>query len=416
MKKRIAIFTAAFPYYPGEQFLEEEMAVWGEFGGKVDVDIFPYALNDIPRDIPGSFGVDGAFSKGSRWFRLIALFFALVTPLFWKEVFASGLPKKGGLWRAVDVLRSVAAYHAFLFRVRLNKNLGGYDVAYFYWSDDRSLAGEFLRRAGFAKSVVSRAHGADLYEERRRGGYMPLKRRFNGAYNRLYLLSESARQYALSKYAYSSSSLSVSPLGVKIPEAMAAPSKDEFHILSVSFCIPVKRLPLLIDAIHQVAEAWPAARLRWTHIGGGPLHEQIKELARMTLSAHGNLRYDLPGTITTEQIRQFYEGDQIDLFLNVSQSEGMPVSIMEAMSYGVPVIAPDVGGIQHMLDDSTGMLLPAGSSAEKVAESILAMQSIHLSSNYQRLREGARSRAIERFDARKNYRAFIEEVLAPRPD
>lgn len=414
MKKRIAIFTAAFPYYPGEQFLEEEMAVWGQFAGKVDVDIFPYALNDIPRDIPGSFRVDGAFSKGSRWFRFIALFFALVAPLFWKEVFASGLPKKGGLWRAVDVLRSVAAYHAFLFRVRLNKHLGGYDVAYFYWSDDRSLAGEFLRRTGFAKSVVSRAHGADLYEERRRGGYMPLKRRFNGAYNRLYLLSESARQYALSRYAYSPSSLGVAPLGVNIPETMAASSKDEFHILSVSFCVPVKRLSLLIDAIHQVVKARPAVRFRWTHIGGGPFHEQIKELARATFSAHGNLRYDLQGTITTEQIREFYEAGHIDLFLNVSLSEGMPVSIMEAMSYGVPAIAPDVGGVRYMVDDSTGTLLPAGCSAAEVAESVLAMQSLHFSSDYQRLREGARRRAVERFNARKNYRAFIEGVLALR--
>lgn len=416
MKMRVALFTAAFPHYPGEQFLEEEMAVWDQFGEKVDVDIFPYALNGIPRDIPSSFRIDGTFSNGSRWFRLIAVFFALVTPLFWKEALASGLPKSGGLWRAVDVLRSVAAYHAFLFRVRLNKHLGGYDVAYFYWSDDRSLAGEFLRRTGFAKRVVSRAHGADLYEERRRGGYMPLKRRFNRAHDRLYLLSESAKQYALSRYAYSPPSLGVAPLGVNIPEGLAAPSNDEFHILSVSFCVPVKRLSLLIDAIRQVAEARPVARFRWTHIGGGPLHEQIKELARMTLSAHENLRYDLPGTITTDQVRQFYECGHIDLFLNVSQSEGMPVSIMEAMSYGVPVIAPDVGGVQHMLDDSTGMLLPAGCSAEEVAESILAMQSMHLSSNYQRLRERARSRAIERFDARKNYRAFIEEVLAPRPD
>lgn len=416
MKKRVALFTAAFPHYPGEQFLEEEVAVWDQFGEEVDVDIFPYALSGAPRDIPAAFRVDGAFSKGSRLFRIIALLVALVTPLLWKEMFASGLPRKGGLWRAVDVLRSVAAYHAFLFRVRLNKHLFGYDVAYFYWSDDRSLAGEFLRRTGFAKRVVSRAHGADLYEERKRGGYMPLKRRFNGAYNRLYLLSESARQYALSRYAYSPSFLSVAPLGVSIPEGLAAPSKDEFHMLSVSFCVPVKRLPLLIDAIHQVAEARPKVRFRWTHIGGGPLHERIKEFARATLSGHGNLRYDLPGTATTEQIREFYEGNPIDLFLNVSQSEGMPVSIMEAMSYGVPVIAPDVGGVQYMVDHSTGTLLPAGCSAGEVAGSVLAIQSVHLSSDYQRLREGARSRAMERFDARKNYRAFIEEVLAPRPD
>ena len=318
--------------------------------------------------------------------------------------------------RAVDVLKSVAVYYAFLVRVRLKKHLRGYDVAYFYWSNERSLSGEFLKRSGFAEKVVARAHGADLYEERKRGGYMPLKRRFNDAYDRLYLLSESARQYALSRYAYSPSSLSVAPLGVKIPENMAAPSKDEFHILSVSFCVPVKRLPLLIEAIDQVAKTRPTARFRWTHIGGGPLYEQIEELAWATLSAHGNLRYDLPGTITTEQIRQFYEAGHIDLFLNVSQSEGMPVSIMEAMSYGVPVIAPDVGGIQYMVDDSTGTLLPAGCSAGDVAGSVLALQSVHLSSDYQRLREGARSRAADRFNARENYRVFIEEVLGLRSD
>lgn len=54
----------------------------------------------------------------------------------------------------------------------------------------------------------------------------------------------------------------------------------------------------------------------------------------------------------------FDNGWNSDLFLNISESEGVPFSIMEALSAGIPVMATDVGGTAEIIDDTVGRLLP----------------------------------------------------------
>ena len=45
------------------------------------------------------------------------------------------------------------------------------------------------------------------------------------------------------------------------------------------------------------------------------------------------------------------------LFINVSESEGVPVSIMEALSCGLPIIATNVGGVSEIVDAHVGVLI-----------------------------------------------------------
>ena len=47
----------------------------------------------------------------------------------------------------------------------------------------------------------------------------------------------------------------------------------------------------------------------------------------------------------------------MDYFINLSDSEGIPVSIMEAMSVGIPIIARDVGGNREIVTNNNGCLL-----------------------------------------------------------
>jgi len=50
-----------------------------------------------------------------------------------------------------------------------------------------------------------------------------------------------------------------------------------------------------------------------------------------------------------EDMQSFYRS--LDLYLNTSVHEGIPMSILEAMAYGLPVIAPNVGGISEIVSD-----------------------------------------------------------------
>ena len=64
------------------------------------------------------------------------------------------------------------------------------------------------------------------------------------------------------------------------------------------------------------------------------------------------------GHYPNEELLRYYGSNHVDLFINTSSTEGVPVSIMEAQSFGIPVIATDTGGVKEVVTEGTGSLLP----------------------------------------------------------
>jgi glycosyltransferase involved in cell wall biosynthesis len=62
--------------------------------------------------------------------------------------------------------------------------------------------------------------------------------------------------------------------------------------------------------------------------------------------------------------------NSVDLFLNVSTTEGVPVSIMEAFSAGIPVYATNVGGTSEIVNSGNGKLMDKDLTPEKLAHEI----------------------------------------------
>ena len=64
------------------------------------------------------------------------------------------------------------------------------------------------------------------------------------------------------------------------------------------------------------------------------------------------------GNVNNNQVIDFYRTNPPHVFINVSSSEGVPVSIMEAISFGIPIIATDVGGNPEIcIENYNGFLL-----------------------------------------------------------
>ena len=85
-----------------------------------------------------------------------------------------------------------------------------------------------------------------------------------------------------------------------------------------------------------------------------------------------------------------------DVFVLSTRSEGLPLSILEAMAAAVPVVASNVGGVAELVvEGETGMLVPPGDPAAlgEAIERLLADQSLA-----RRLGEAARTRVAEHFD------------------
>ena len=74
--------------------------------------------------------------------------------------------------------------------------------------------------------------------------------------------------------------------------------------------------------------------------------------------------------MSNQQIIDFYAKTPLDLFINVSESEGIPVSIMEAMSFGIPAIATNVGGTNEIVNQKNGYLIDSESTSEEISNYI----------------------------------------------
>lgn len=121
------------------------------------------------------------------------------------------------------------------------------------------------------------------------------------------------------------------------------------------------------------------------------------------------ISYKLCGNVPNEQILTFYQKNHIDCFVHVSENEGLPISVAEAESAGIPIIATDVGGTKELLDGN-GILLPADVSPEEVAE---ALKEVLTLSDGEKNRLSCKSRQIweKQFNAKDNARRFVANVL-----
>jgi glycosyltransferase involved in cell wall biosynthesis len=137
---------------------------------------------------------------------------------------------------------------------------------------------------------------------------------------------------------------------------------------------PVKGLDVLMDAWRVVEETVPHAHLLLA--GDGPAASSLRAQAA---AVHDPARIHLVGL--RHDMHNVFRA--LDVLVLPSRSEGFPVSVIEAMSYGLPVIASRVGGVDEAVSDArTGMLVPAG-EARPLAAAMCALAA-----------DGARRRAL----------------------
>lgn len=130
--------------------------------------------------------------------------------------------------------------------------------------------------------------------------------------------------------------------------------------------IPIKRVDLIIESIHELSKL-TYKKIEWVHIGDGELLESIQSKYSDLLS---RIEAHFLGYMDNDRIHTFYATQHIDVFINLSDSEGIPVSMMEAIAYDIPLMGRNVGGVAEVVNESTGVLLPTEVVPEEVAKKL----------------------------------------------
>jgi len=406
--KQILFVTASFPYPPGEQFIESEIEHWSNLSW-AKVMLLPNISKGAPRTAPNDIKVLPSASLDTKMYKIIFILRASFSLLLWREIAYLIGKKRLTFATGFTALRSVAK--TLKEKLKLTKTIqciGHVDVAYCYWNTESSYAACLLKEKRLISRVISRAHRFDLYEERRSQNYMPLKRQFVHTFDKIYAISNEGEHYLHRTYGFSPKQLTVSRLGVRRAKKLSmASSANELRIVSTSFCVPVKRIHLIIAGIRSFAQLRPQESIFWTHVGDGPLRENLEKEATQQLGKLNNIRWHFSGMLKNDDVLKFYERNTVDVFINCSVSEGVPVSIMEAMAHGIPAIAPSIGGIPELIDKSCGVLLPINFS---IGDIVSAIERVSLKEHKNAYRIAAQERINNLYSAEKNYTNFVKSI------
>lgn len=121
-----------------------------------------------------------------------------------------------------------------------------------------------------------------------------------------------------------------------------------------------KGIPYLLEAMYMLNKEGYSGQYEVVMAGKGPLLDKLKR------------KYPMPesqflGFVPDENLNLLYR--DLDFFILPTLFEGMPTVVLEAMSYGMPIIVTDVGATRDMVDDSNGTIIPKH-SASAIASSM----------------------------------------------
>ncbi len=415
MKTRLFLMTQIFPFGKGETFLEAELPILAQRFDHVHI-ICENLKDSQTRATPDNVEIH-RLSKQLSTFQKMTSFSKLYKAEVTKELgFILSNQKASDYFSCIKVLLDSVQQSEQITQYLLNlvRPFEGDKLFFYsYWLTNDSLALANLKRAIPKATCISRAHRWDIYFDFHSPPYLPLKKYIIKHLDKVYSISEDGQKYLEAfKGDRKISNIEISRLGVfnRFDLDIPIPSSENevLRIVSCSAIIERKRVHLIMNAIELLPDD---LKIIWYHIGDGPLLKSLKEKASLIMAKKPNAKIIFKGYLSNSVALQFYANNQIDLFVNTSDSEGIPVSIMEAMSFGVPGCGTDVGGVAEIIsNDYNGFLLSAHPSPEEIAQSFVHYSQLAIEGKNQ-LRLNARSTWEKDYNADKNYSAFFDELL-----
>lgn len=362
--KRIILISNTFPF-KGETFLETELNTVGK---QYKIELWPFFVDKSKeRKINLPENIELHLFNNEKKDNIKAFLNAVKIFLKEKELHAC--------FNKRSFIRNIAkglkfAYISEKRTISIDKWLKNFNdnqfCIYSYWMYESAYVAARIKSKYPKCAFITRCHGYDIYQERHSGGYLPFRDFIIKNADAIFSVSENGKHYLEKLYGDDiKEKIRVSRLGTIRNTNINTSRKKENAIVLVSCSnmISVKRIDKIISAL-KISKR----RIHWYHFGDGELRNTLMQQARMFPQ---NIKYSFMGYQPNDVVQKFYADHYIDAFLNVSESEGVPVSIMEAESYGIPIIATNVGGTAEIvIDGYNGVLLNQDFSNEDFLNAI----------------------------------------------
>lgn len=303
-----------------------------------------------------------------------------------------------GLFKAIafeDFLNQIVAKHAIKSK-----------LIYTYWTTEYTLGACLFAKKNDVK-VISRCHGWDCFYDRNPESYLPFRSSILKMAEYVFPVSKAGVKHLQTKF--NSHIVQVRYLGSEPLPSIIATKKVPFHMLSLAFTTSIKRIELIAIALSLVE-----FDVQWTHIGfnNNQYSNQLKQTISAQLSNNGNVSFVAIDAMNQKDVADWMSTNYVDLFVSVSKAEGLPVSMMQAQSAGIPILSTNVGGVSEIVHhNENGFLLDPNPTAEELAAQIVQFFQLD-ELEKEKLRTKAFKNFQTHFNAHVNYVQFANELLS----
>lgn len=400
----IFIYTGSYPFNIfSESFLESEILILKQSNYKIN--IIPVKKDLYLRKIPNNVNLIRDICDRSLFNNLIA-----IISIFTSGIFKEYIRSKEFVFSKKYLIDSVKyLYAASLVYMDLEKRTNNKEkcIFYSYWLTYAPIAFALWKKNNKNTNCVfiSRGHGSDVYANDV-GIYYPLRSFIFKYIDKVYLVSNYGVNYLKNKYPQYTDKFELSRLGV-YDNFSIRKKQTNTNILKIVSCARVyniKRVDLLFESIYNFACKFPEIKIEWQHIGDGELFNKLNDLIS-SKNKLSNFNSCLYGNLSNEQILKIYREEIFNCFILISTTEGIPVSIMEAIASKIPIIATNVGGVSEIVNSETGILLNKDFTQEEFNNSLL-----EIIQNYNIYSESAYYFFKKNFDAETNYNNFFKKI------
>lgn len=407
-KSNILLFiTGGFPYGNGETFIENEINQLSTLFDKVII-VSHDTKSKEKRNIPDNISIVREMYFLTFFEKVIALK-CVFSRKFLYEIAIIKFKYKKRLTLGILKTMILSLFNAQRLKLIYDKLINQYKsenvFCYSYWCNDSALSLSLLKEKNKNLKAFSRIHRWDVYFEESKYDYLPFRHFIYKKLDAIFSISLDGIKYAEINWKLNDvKKFKLSRLGVNNKFEIGFTSNDIFKLVSCSNLIPVKRVELIMDSLKVLENV----SLEWIVIGDGYLREELEhQISKLPIS----IKVNFLGRVHNKQIYELYDELNPQLFINLSSSEGVPVSIMEAISFGIPVIATNVGGTREIVNNENGCLLEANPSRLEVASKIQEFYNLSVQEKTQK-RKAAFDTWDNKYNANKNYNQFLEDILS----
>jgi glycosyltransferase involved in cell wall biosynthesis len=392
----------SYPYGNGEPFLENELNHLAAKFKKIF--IYPTTVSQTKRNLPHNVELRDLETAKLQYstFNIMLSNLGLLTNVHLKEIFRAN--------RNNTYLKHFREYNsrfcksvALADKIESKTKDSQRDIFYSFWMNESAEALAVLKKRKKIGKFVFRTNGFDLYDVQAKYNYIAFRPFIFQQADKMFAVAKKGSEY-MKSFNICPEKITYSYFGTEDYGMSVFNPQEKFTIFTCSDLRKIKRVDAMVDILKNID-----LPIRWIHHGHTGdnekvFYEKVKQLPSNVEFVLHNRKENY------NDVLKFFKENHFNLFVLLSSIEGLPVSLIEAISFGIPVLATDVGGVSEVINSSNGILIEKKFNAEDLAGKIIKFSKSEM--NTIEFRKKVRADWEQRFSAKTNYENFYQKLIA----